>query len=57
MSFLPVFAIEFEDAAGSVFFAALPTVGFPFVVSSTLVVSFFSTGLFFNFELTVVTNF
>ena len=56
-SFFPVLAIEFEAAAGSVLSAALPTVGFPFVVSSALVASFFSTGLFFYFELTVITNF
>ena len=56
-SFLPVFAIELLSETGSVFAAALPTVGLPFVVSSVAGVSFFSTGLFFNFELTVVTNF
>ena len=56
-SFLPVFAIELLSDTGSVFDATLPTVGLPFVVSSVAAVSFFSTGLFFNFELTVVTNF
>ena len=49
-SFLPVLAIEFVSETGSVFSAALPTVGFPFVVSSVAGVSFFSTGLFFNFD-------
>ena len=42
-------------ALDSVFSAFLPTVSLPFVVS-TAGVSFFSTGLFFNFEFTVVTS-
>ena len=37
------------------FSAFLPTVSLPFVVS-TAGVSFFSAGLFFNFEFTVVTS-
>ena len=51
----PVFSIELESEFFSVFSAFLPTVGLPSVVS-TAGVSFFSTGLFFNFELTVVTS-
>ena len=51
----PVFSIEFESDFFSVFSAFLATVSLPFVVS-TAGVSFFSTGLFFNFEFTVVTS-
>ena len=51
----PVFSIELESDFFSVFSAFLPTVSLPFVVSTTGV-SFFSTGLFCNFELTTVTN-
>ena len=51
----PVFSIEFESDFFSVFSAFLPTVFLPFVVS-TAGVSFFSTGLFTNFEFTVVTS-
>ena len=48
--------VSWELAAlGSVFSAFLPTVSLPFVVSIAGV-SFFSTGLFFNFEFTVVTS-
>ena len=42
-------------ALGSVFSAGLATVSLPSVVS-TAGVSFFSTGLFFNLELVVVTR-
>jgi hypothetical protein len=54
-SFEPVFSIELESDFFSVFSAFLPTVGCPLVVS-TSGVSFFSTGLFFNLVLAVVTN-
>ena len=49
----PVFSIELESDFFSVFSAFLPTVSFPLVVSIAGV-SFFSVGLDFNFELTVV---
>ena len=51
----PVFSIEFDSDFFSVFSTFLPTVGCPLVVS-TAEVSFFSTGLFFNLELVVVTR-
>ena len=51
----PVFSIAFESDFFSVFSAFFPTVSLPLVVS-TAGVSFFSTGLFFNFEFTVVTS-
>ena len=51
----PVFSIELESDFFSVFSAFLPTVSLPFVVS-TVGISFFSTGLFLNFELTVITS-
>ena len=54
-SFEPEFSIEFESDFFSVFSAFLPTVSFPLVVS-TAGVSFFSAGLFFNPELTVITS-
>ncbi len=54
-SFEPVFSIAFDSDFFSVFSAFFPTVSLPLVVS-TASVSFFSTGLFFNFELTVVTS-
>ncbi len=44
-----MFSIEFESDFFSVFSAFLPTVSLAFVVS-TAGVSFFSTGLFFNFD-------
>ena len=44
----PEFAIEFVSAAFSVFVAFLPTVDFPFVVS-TAGASFFSSGFVCNF--------
>ena len=50
-----MFSIELESDFFSVFSAFLPTVGCPLVVS-TSGVSFFSTGLFFNLVLAVVTN-
>ena len=50
-----MFSIELVPDFGSVFSAFLPTVSFPLVVSTTGV-SFFSTGLFFNLVLAVVTN-
>ena len=51
----PVFSIELDSDFFSVLSAFLPTVSLPSVVS-TAGVSFFSTGLFFNLELTVVTS-
>ena len=51
----PVFSIELESGFFSVFSADLPTVSLPSVVS-TAGVSFFSTGLFLNLELAVVTS-
>ena len=51
----PVFSIELESDFFSVFSAFLPTVGCPLVVS-TAGVSFFSTGLFLNPALAVVTS-
>ena len=50
-----MFSIELDSDFFSVFSAVLPTVSLPSVVS-TAGVSFFSTGLFFNLELTVVTS-
>ena len=52
----PVFSIALDSDFGSVFSAFLPRVGCPLVVS-TFGASFESFGLFFNFELTVVTRF
>ena len=52
----PVLSIELESDFFSVFSAFLPTVSFPLVVS-TAGVSFFSTGLAFNFAFTVVIKF
>ena len=43
----PEFAIELESEAFSVFVALIPTVAFPFVVS-TAGASFFSSGFVFN---------
>ena len=51
----PVFSIELDSVFFSVFSADLPTVSLPSVVS-TAGVSFFSTGLFLNLELAVVTS-
>ena len=51
-----MFSIELASAFFSVFAALLSTVSFK-VVESTTGVSFFSTGLFLNFELTETTNF
>ena len=51
----PVFSIELDSDFGSVLSAFLPTVSLPSVVS-TAGVSFFSTGLFLNLELAVVTS-
>ena len=51
----PVFSIELDSDLGSVFSAFFPTVSLPSVVS-TAGVSFFSTGLFLNPALTVVTS-
>ena len=51
----PVFSIELESDFFSVFSAFLPTVSLPSVVS-TVGISFFSTGLFLNFELTAITS-
>ena len=48
----PEFAIEFVSAAFSVFVAFLPTVDFPFVVS-TAGASFFSSGFVCNFVVAV----
>ena len=50
-----MFSIELVPDVGSVLSAFLPTVGCPLVVS-TDGVSFFSVGLFFNPELTVITS-
>ena len=49
----PEFAIELESDAFSVFVAFLPTVGFPFVVS-TASASFFSTGFVCNFVVATI---
>ena len=55
-TFFSTFSVELVSIFFSVFSALSPTVSLE-VVGSTTGASFFSTGLFLNFELTEITNF